>query len=170
MNNGLKSILKEQSYNLILIPFCFFSDSLECITIELDFWENSVLQQRTFIEMLMILKKLFQPIVICARRRLEAKSWREEIPVEWIVSIKGLRFRSFPGRVLACVCSSTSHSVKTIYGANIFKCQSYFSKGEYYYKQVYCGKKGSIKRNKKIVGSTGIWTRDLLHPKQESYP
>ena len=23
---------------------------------------------------------------------------------------------------------------------------------------------------KKVLGSAGIWTRDLLHPKQESYP
>ena len=103
------------------------------------FWKKSKTPKRQFENNwpLMTLQKLFQPIVICARRRLEAKSWREEIPVEWIVSIKGLRFRSFPGRVLACVCSSTSHSVKTIYGVNIFKCQSYFPKGDIYYKQVY---------------------------------
>ena len=110
----------------------------------------------------MILQKLFQPIVICARRRLEAKSWREEIPVEWNVSIKGLRFRSFPGRVLACVCSTTSHSVKTIYGANIFKCQSYFPKGEDYYKQVYWRKKKrkEILKNMKIK----LWAQPGFEP------
>ena len=74
--------------------------------------------------MLMILQKLFQPIMICARRWLEAKSWREEIPVEWIVSIKGLRFRSFPGRVLACVYSSTSHSVKNYIWSKYFSKDS----------------------------------------------
>ena len=27
-----------------------------------------------------------------------------------------------------------------------------------------------VKTKEKKVGSSGIWTRDLLHPKQESYP
>ena len=121
--------------------------------------------------MLMILQKLFQPIMICARRRLEAKSWREEIPVEWIVSIKGLRFRSFPGRVLACVCSSTSHSVKTIYGVNIFKCQSYFPKGEYYYKPVYWRKEGNILlKNKKRCGLNRDLNPGPLAPKARIIP